>query len=319
MLRHRNAIWHFAAPLCKIADMNWNDLSALVAVSRAHSLIGAARILQVDQATVSRRLRALEASLGVQLLVRHREGVALTEAGFEAARSAEVIETVVHDLERKLAGADSQLAGLLRVTTLDTMTQYHPDLFATFAEQHPAVELEVETNSTRRSLARREADVAIRWTMKPAQDLFGRRLVRAEFALYAARSLRDSIGRRARLSSYPWLAYTRSSNAVLTEQFMEEHVPGAKVACRYDDTLAMHAAIRAGVGVGFVPCAFADPNPELVRLRGVEPDFGYDIWCLTHPDLRATGRVRAFMAHVGEYFASRAKLYAGNTRGRASR
>ena len=31
--------------ICRIADVNWNDLSALVAVSRAHSMLGAARLL----------------------------------------------------------------------------------------------------------------------------------------------------------------------------------------------------------------------------------------------------------------------------------
>ena len=56
-------------------------------------------------------------------------------------------------------------------------------------------------------------------------------------------------------------------------------------------------------------CAEADP--ELVRLRAPKPGFGFDMWCLTHPDLRGTERVRAFMRHAGAYFDARKQLYAG--------
>lgn len=73
--------------------------------------------------------------------------------------------------------------------------------------------------------------------------------------------------------------------------------------------MPMYAAIRAGSGVGFMTCAYADPR--LVRLTGVQPGFGYDIWILTHPDLSRTGRVRAFLSHAGAYFDARKALYAG--------
>ena len=73
----------------------------------------------------------------------------------------------------------------------------------------------------------------------------------------------------------------------------------------------MHAAIRSGGGVGFMPCAYADSDSALKRLRGVQPDFGVDLWCLTHTDLSRTGRVRAFLAHAAEYFDARKDLYAG--------
>ncbi len=280
-------------------------------------MLGAARLLGVDQTTVSRRLRLLEGGLGVQLVVRHRDGVELTEAGLKAARTAERMETAVQDLERDLVGADTELAGRLKVTTLALVTHHHPDLFTTFHEAYPAVELEVEVGTIRRALARREADLAIRWTPKPDPSLFGRKVARAEFGIYAARSLRDSLGSRPRLSSYPWITTTRDTRVPVMDAFMAEHVPDAAVVCRYDDALAMYAAVRAGAGAGIMPCAFGDPDPNLVRLRTSHLEFALDVWCLTHPDLRGTGRVRAFMRHAGEYFDARKDLYAGSrTRGR---
>ena len=67
-----------------------------------------------------------------------------TLAGAAVALSSEKIETVVHDLERALLGVDETLAGRLRVTTMDVMTHYHPDLFTSFGERYPEVQLEVE-------------------------------------------------------------------------------------------------------------------------------------------------------------------------------
>jgi DNA-binding transcriptional LysR family regulator len=291
--------------------MNWHDLNLLLEVSRSTTMSETAKRLGMNQTTVSRRLEALERSLGVQLVHRRRDGIGLSDAGIEAVRAIEVMETVANDLERKLVGSDTEFAGHVTVTATDSITHYHPDLFTNFAESYPTVDLEVDTGFSPRSLARREADVAIRWTAKPDEGLFGRKLVRVEYALYAARELVKSVGRRARLSRFPWLAFTAASNAKLTDRWMASNVPDAKIVCRYNHTLSMDAAIRSGSGIGFMPCAFADPDPRLVRLRGVQPDFGYDVWILTHPDLSRTGRVRAFLSHAGEYFDARKQLYAG--------
>lgn len=155
------------------AVVNWNDLSVLLAVSRSSTMTGAARRLGVDQTTVSRRLRALEESVGVRLVSRRRDGITLTEAGLEAARAGEIMETVATDLERSLVGSDAQLAGTVRVTTVALLAHHHPDLFSGFAERYPAIELEVETASSFRSLSRREADLAIRFTDRPDPSLFG--------------------------------------------------------------------------------------------------------------------------------------------------
>lgn len=276
----------------------------------------AAARLGIDQTTVSRRLGALEATVGVKLVSRRRDGIALTEAGIEAARASEVMETVAHDLERSLVGKDTVLAGAVRLTTIDLITQHEPHLFTSFSERYPAVELQIETGSSYRSLSRREADVALRFTDQPEQGLFGRKLVRMEFALYANAELRASIGPRAKLSSYPWLAFTAASRARLTDAWMASHVPEARIVSRYSNALSLYAAVRAGGGIGFMPCAFADTDDTLVRLRGVQSGFGVDLWCLTHHELSQTARVRAVLAHVGEHFDARRDLYAGKRKRR---
>jgi DNA-binding transcriptional LysR family regulator len=288
--------------------MNWNDLHLLLALSRSRTMTEAASRLGVNQTTVSRRVSALEQDLGVELVRRQREGVQLTEAGARAARSAAVMETEAHDLERELLGRDRQLAGTLQVTTTDVIAVHHADLFTGFAVEHPNIDLELDTSPRPRSLTRREADVAIRWTVSPDPNLYGRKLVRVEYAVYGSRGL---VGAEADVAALPWVAYTLASDAVLSEAWRLQHAPDAQVVCRYTRPLPLFAAIRAGQGIGFMPCAYGDADPGVVRLTDVQPGFGYDIWILTHPDLSRTERVRAFLAHAGAHFDACRGAYAG--------
>lgn len=288
--------------------MRWDDLQVLLALDGSASLSEAARKLGVNQTTVSRRITALEETLEVRLIERDPDGVRLSPNGERAVAAAREMSTISDALEREILGKDAALRGRLRVTTVDMVALYHAELFREFAERHPEVKLELSTTYHQRSLTRREADLAIRFSNRPDEHLFGRKLVRVEYAVHSAAALVDKHGRRARLDRYPWLAWDEASGARVTEAWMKQHVPDARVACTYDSATAMHAAIRDGVGVAFIPCAYGD---GLVRLRRIEPAFGYDLWALTHEDLRRTARVRAFMDHAALHFAKQRRRFRG--------
>jgi len=281
-------------------NFNWDDLKYLLAVARAGSLTGAAKALSVNHTTVGRRLSALQERAGTRLFDRTSDGLVATQAGEEVRRIAERMEADAQALDAQILGLDERLAGHLVVTTMDIVVYRHREAFRAFGEHYPAIELELVVDNTLRNLTRREADVALRTTNTPTPTLFGRKLGRLEFALYAGRSLFEANERSGDPGAYPWLGWPEHLGAALTEKWMAQHVPNARVACRVDSTLVMLDLLRAGVGIGFAHCVDADPDPELVRLRDVEPGFGMDFWVLTHPELRNTSRVRAFMKHFAD-------------------
>ena len=100
--------------------MNWDDARVFLAVEREKTLRGAARMLNLDQATVGRRIAALEHALRATLFLRTSEGYALTAAGEAALRSAEKMEQSAHELVRRTQGTDTRLAGDVRVTSTDS-------------------------------------------------------------------------------------------------------------------------------------------------------------------------------------------------------
>ena len=281
--------------------MDWDDLRFLLALQRASTHSAAGQQLGVTHTTVARRIAGLEQHMGVRLFDRTDQGYVPTAAGEDLVEVAERVEEQLLSVDRKVLGQDARLSGRLRVTTVDLMAARHADDFAAFARRYPDIRLELVTDNAFSNLARREADVAIRATSgAPPDYLVGRKLARAEQALYGARCLVQRIGPDAALSDYPWLAWDDRYDARLTEARRAELAPDARLACRFDSSVVLLAALRAGMGVAFLTCADADPLPDLVRLRPPEQDFGMDLWVLTHPDLRHTARVRAFMEHMSE-------------------
>lgn len=285
--------------------MNWDDLRLLLAITRASTLSEAAKALGVTQTTVTRRLTALEEQMGVRLVIRTSHGVVVTDTGRTVAEAAEQVEGRLATLDQQLTARDDALQGPLRVATIDMVAHYDADLFASFQAKFPDVDLTVFTGYERRNLSRDAADVAIRWTYAPPEALVGRRMGTARFALYAGQRLRERFGDEVPLADLPWLAWLPAMRAEVTEAWMRTHVPEARVVGWYDSALALHAAIRAGLGVAFMPCAYAADEPGLVRLRPPEPGFDYPVWLLLHAQSRYAARVRAFSEHAADYFAAR--------------
>lgn len=279
--------------------MQWDDLRFVLAVARAGTMTAAARALGVTHTTVSRRLRAFEQQTGLDVFERTTEGYRPTASGETVIGVAERLEEEILGLARHAAGQDERLSGALRVTTVDVFAMWFGGAISSFIGRYPRVELSLVTDHTLANLTRREADIALRGSNTPPEHLVGRRLGHLDYALYGAGALVERFPPDVPLDKLPWMAWESALGARVTEAWMRTHVPRARVACRVDCAPVMIDAVSRGVGVQFLPCFAADRVPGLVRLRPVEPGFGVDLWLLTHPDLRQSARVKAFLRHVG--------------------
>ena len=98
--------------------MNWDDVRIFLAVARQGQILGAAKTLSLNHATVARRLTALEQALGVRLFVRKTNGSDLSSDGEKFLIHAERIESEML-AARDISGADSGIAGTVRVVAPD--------------------------------------------------------------------------------------------------------------------------------------------------------------------------------------------------------
>lgn len=299
---------------------SWEDLRLALAVARAGGLKGAASLLAVDPSTVFRRLAALEQGLGVRLF--DREGAYRpTAAGERLVQAAERIEAEAAALDRELTGVDQRLTGRLRVTCSETMAfRLLPAQLTGFRRAHPGILLELVVDNRQLSLARREADVALRTSRPEEGHLWGRRLAGIAWAAYAGRAYLD--GRAADapdagLAGHELIGWEEGSAPVRAAAWLAGQVPKERLVYRSNSLINQYAAARAGLGVAVLPCYLADPEPDLPRLTPPIEALSGELWIVTHADLKTTARVRAFMTLVGEGLRAARDLLEGRAPGTA--
>jgi DNA-binding transcriptional LysR family regulator len=292
----------------------WDDFRLVRVIAEARGLSGAAERLGVNHSTVFRRLGQLEERLGVTLFERHRTGYALTPAGEEMAALAERMEEDVASFTRKLAGQAVTPAGELRVTTNDTLLVHIlTPLFAKFCAQCPDVRLDVVLANQALNLSKRDADVAIRATDDPPETLVGRRVATINWAIYGRAwdfPDRQDVDIES-LSGRSWVALGDNLAVLKAARFVRDRVPAERIIYKVNTVLGLTEAVEAGIGIGPLPCFIADARPTLTRLSAPNPDFSTGLWLLTHPDLRQSARVRAFLDFMAGEIVKRRRAIEG--------
>lgn len=276
---------------------DWEDLRHFIAVGRVGTLSGAARELKVDHATISRRLTSLERDLQVRLVERLPRACRLTDVGSHVFTLALALQDDAFAIERAARASQSPLAGKVSLSV-------PPVLVASFLAQHltefrqrfPAIQLSVAGQAQPVSLSRREADIAVRLVRPTEAGSVVRKLGTMTFALYASRSY------EALLHPERWefVAYDARFEDMPQQKWLRGLAGKRAIACELNDINSHHAAVRAGAGVGGLPCFLGDADEALLRVADNEPSFARDIWLVVHRDLKSAGPVRAAMDFLVE-------------------
>jgi DNA-binding transcriptional LysR family regulator len=288
-----------------LSKLSWDDLRIIKAIGERGGLAAAAEALGLNHSTLSRRLAAVEETLGVVLFDRRRSGYTPTSAGAEMVALGDRVEKDVLSSARRVSGHVQGHAGDLRVTTADALLlDFLTPIIADFLKNNPEVRVEVIVGNKPLNLARGDSDIAFRATTAPPKNLFGRKAATVAWAVYGRRI--DYIGASPtpdELYQRQWAAYGRGLLGLKAFQFVEDHVPRERIRYRSDSVAGVASAIAAGIGIGILPCMHGDLVPSLVRVGRVEPHVFDELWILTHPDIRKSGRVYAFMAHCAKAIA----------------
>ncbi len=297
----------------------WADLETFLATARAGTLAAAAAELGVDASTVQRRVGRLETTMRVRLFSRSQRGYALTEAGQDLHVHALAMEEQAVAAWRKVGARDEQPIGTVRVATVDDFSVLVlPGIVASFRERHPNVTVLVDVRTSFVDLTKYEADVAIRFGVKRhvVGDVVSRRVCGVEVNLYASRAYVKKHGAPTTPEALAEHALVRADPAFASsrmEQLLERYGTPRNVALRANSFFARVAAIRAGVGIGFVPAFLATGDKSLQRLDVAfpEPPSGAELLLLVHVDMRKNARVRAFVDHAFAQLVAQRALFEG--------
>lgn len=285
--------------------MDWDNARIFLAIYRQGTLRGAAGKIQVDQATVGRRLAALEKSLNARLFLRTPAGYVPTPAGELAFQAAESMEQAALQLQRQMEGIDERLSGTVRIASTDTTAAHLLfDVMATLRETHPDVRLVLTTATEFSNLTRREADIAVRTVRPDSPDLITRHLARCEVGLFASASYIAKHGEPqpdTAMAGHDVIIYQRAVVRYQSDALCDEPIANARVTLEVNSGLMMLQGVRAGLGIAELPTHMAEGDP---LLRRIWPKLSrpYDMWLVLHSDLNRTARVRAVAQAIVDAF-----------------
>jgi len=274
---------------------DWEDLRHFAAFARAGSLSAAARLMDVEHATVSRRVASLETSLSLKLVDRRGRILRLTTDGERIAALTERMVVDAEAIDRSADGAGKEFKGEVSISAppaLSALLLAEP--LATFRSQHPGVTLRILGESRFASLEKREADIAIRLSRPAGGDLTIVKLGEIAFRLYASRSYLAG----TRPNRWAFIGYDETLDTAAQQVELARYAGKRSINIRASNADMQQALARQGAGVAMLATALVGTDPELVPAAPSQPPVVRGLWLVLHSDMQNSVPVRAMSQHL---------------------
>lgn len=162
------------------------EIAVFVEVARVKSFTRAAAALSMPKSTVSRRIAALERSIGLRLLKRTTQRVELTDEGLAYfIRCQRIVEeaAVAHE---ELTATRYHARGHLRIAASADFGLRLVSGLRRFCERHPDLSLHFDFTSRQVDSLNENCEIAIYVGAPPDSNLTARRIAELPVFLYAA-------------------------------------------------------------------------------------------------------------------------------------
>lgn len=292
--------------------MNWDDVRIFLAVARQGQILGAAKALALNHATVARRLTALEEALGARLFVRKTNGSDLSSEGERFLVHAERIESEML-AAREAAGADSGIAGIVRVGAPDGFgVAFLAPRIGELVERHQGLRIELVPVPRTFSLSRREADIAVTLERPSEGRLVALKLTDYRLGLYASADYLARHGEPntlADLGRHRLVGYVEDLLFTASLDYTAEFLKDWRSSIAVSSAMGQTEAVRAGAGIGILHGFMARGDAALVPVLA-EHTLKRSYWTVVHEDLRMIRRVAVVAEFLSEVVARERAIFA---------
>ncbi len=284
------------------SQMNWDDLKFFLEVARTRTASNAAKRLNVDYTTVSRRIRALEKALGALLFEKSRSaGFVLTPEGLHLLGYAESLESTLQAACEQVSGASLALSGHVRIGSTEGFGSFFvaPQL-SHFQDVYPNISIDLLPVPHFISLSRREADIAITLERPERGPYVCSKLCDYNLRLYATAEYlaqHPPIGSVEDLAGHGFITYVDDLAFSPELLYLERVVPNARSHLRSTSVVAQYLSALQGRALAILPCFLAGPDPRLVELLPHQVQVTRQFWIYYREDLRRLKRI----TQVSEY------------------
>ena len=256
-----------------------NNLPLFVEVARKRSFTLAAEALNIPTSSLSRRIAALEKTLGIRLFNRNSRYVELTQAGeFYFSRCEFIVAETIAATEA-LTSTQLSPTGTVRLAAPNDFSTYtFPEVLLNFARLYPDISLEVTFTNTYVDLFTEPYDLALHIGEHPRSSLLVRRLsllCKRLFATPKFLAAHPPITSPDNLREIPCLSLQQIGTTWhLLHKKEEVHVP-IKKAHTFTSMLLLTNFTLAGLGVGCLAETLAAPHIAEGTLLPVLPEWSF--------------------------------------------
>ena len=250
----------------------------------------------------------LEAQLGLVLFERSGRGLVATPQALALVEAARQMEGGAARLIRLAQGSEVEQQGPVRITASQPVACWLlPPLLAQMRELLPRIEVSLVASNAVSNLLRREADIALRMLRPEQASLSMRRIGQISIVACAHADYLRRRGVPLRLQDLAGHDVVGGDNQdEIGKGMLALGLPADQLryGLRSDDLIVQWAAVRAGLGVGFIADFVQRGDPQVSALLPMLPLPRFPIWLTVHREVHSSARIRA----VYDFLAERVPL-----------
>jgi DNA-binding transcriptional LysR family regulator len=284
---------------------DWTLVRSFLATLDHGTLLAAARHLGISQPTLGRHIAVMEQQLGVVLFERTGRGLVPTNAALKAVEAARGMQAQAELLSNTLNGVNAEKAGSVRITA-STPVAVHllPPILASMRTVLPDVQVDVISSNQVSNLLRREADIAIRMVRPQQGSLIARKIGDVSIGACAHRSYLERVTpvkKMADLLSHTLIDGDTDTQVLQGFKAYGFDVRRDAIGFRSDDLMVQWEAVRAGLGIGFMPHYMARLDKQVQPMLEHELRIpALPMWLAVHREIRSNQMFRAVFDFLGE-------------------
>ena len=235
-----------------------NQLSLFLDVVQQGSFTKAAALHDMDNSSLSKQIKKLEASLGVQLLNRSTRSFSLTSAGEDILEQTNILVDTLEQIQNIADSYQSEPKGILRITSsIFFGQQYLQPVISRFMKKYPNVKVTLYLEDKKTDIIADHFDLAFRVGKLAESNLIARKIAKTNFAIIASQAFIKQYGNPTTpeaLIALPAIIYNNGDVSVdqlkLSETPHSEKLKNYKMKGNYkvSDVRTMIAAVKDGLG-----------------------------------------------------------------------